>query len=299
MDIVFSSWNLSKSIDHSEIGMANISNFLAQKHGHKTILYCGENEIDLFKHIPYDEKRILPNNIMLALPNDLWSMSKIVALSLLERPSLVVDFDLFFFKKLNNSRLNSDIVYYHDENYTKVPIKRLDLWMADLKPKKIKHINSDISRNCAMIGGQDYKIIKEIANELITHIIETKDKWEYFSSEEVTKDFLKIFNVNSENSFYIPVLLIEQVWMFDFFKNSSKTYTPYFENASLQNFIGLTEGPFHLWEKKVKHVKSICREFSKRVVDYNKPYEDYEYSFPFLTQVNKDLDKSLEEMKLD
>jgi len=292
MDIIFSSWNLSKSTDNSEIEMANISNFLAQKNGHKTILYCGEHEIDLFKKIPYDEKRTLPNNIMHSIPDNLWSMSKIVALSLLEKPSLVVDFDLFFFKKLDNVKLNSEIIYYHDESYTRDPIKRLNLWMADLKPQKIKHIDSKISRNCAMIGGQDYKTIKDVAKELITHVIETKDKWEYLSLEEVGKDFLKIFNLTEEHSFYIPVLILEQVWMFDFFKSRCKTFSPYLEKSSLQNFDGLIEGKYHLWEKKVPQVKSICREFSKKVVDYNKPYEDYKYSFPFLTEFNRNLNKN-------
>lgn len=289
MNIIFSSWNIS-NYTVEEVHMAQIANFLAQKHGYKTILYCEERSKDLYKNIPYNEVKILPEKIINEIPRELWSMSKIIALSEIEEPSLVIDFDLFLFKPLEEQKLNNDIIYFHDELYSPSFVDPLVGWFGDLKPDKIKNFQSNISLNCAMIGGQDFKTIKNVAKEIVEDVVSKKDIWTKRVSEESKMKYGKKYYPKDPNPWFVPVLLIEQVWMFDLYKYYNKQFTPYLERAD--DFFSKTcsNGIFHLWGLKSQHILSICREFVNSHIDYDMDYEDFVYNPKYLKEIRKHLE---------
>ena len=232
MNIIFSTWNIS-NYTVREVHMAQIANFLAQQHGYKTTLYCEKNVKDLYKNIPYNEVKILPEKIIKEIPRELWSMSKIVALSEIEEPSLVIDYDFFLFKPLEEKRLHNDIIYHHDEPYSPQFVDPLVDWFDHLKFDNIKHFKSNISRNCAMIGGQDFKLLKNVAQEVIENVISRKNEWEERASYKSKIEYGKKHcpENKEEDIWFVPVLLIEQVWMFDLYDYYNTKYTPYLDRS--------------------------------------------------------------------
>jgi len=286
MDIIFSSANFQKK----HFGMANLANFFAQKQGYKTTLYCTKDDLDTFKKMPFNEIKLLPEKTMNEIPDTLWSMSKIVALSMIDKPSLLIDLDTFLFKPLREDRLNSDVIYLHDEPYSASITTPLLSWCEEVKFPKIKHLHSDLSNNCAIIGGQNYELIKSVAKEIVELVIENKEKWTNLCSKEQESIFSKKYYPGRRSeSFFIPVLIIEQIWMFDLFKVYDKNVNikPYYERCDDLHLKFFSEEIFHLWGLKKPMSIAVCRDFSETVADYDTAYEDFNFDFSFLKEVRK------------
>ena len=286
MDIIFSSANFQKK----HFGMANLANFFAQKQGYKTTLYCTKDDLDTFKKMPFNEIKLLPEKTMNEIPDTLWSMSKIVALSMIDKPSLLIDLDTFLFKPLREDRLNSDVIYLHDEPYSAAITTPLLSWCEEVKFPKIKHLHSDLSNNCAIIGGQNYELIKSVAKEIVELVIENKEKWTNLCSKEQESIFSKKYYPGRRSeTFFIPVLIIEQIWMFDLFKVYDKNVSikPYYDRADDLYLKFFSEEIFHLWGLKKPMSIAVCRDFSETVADYDTAYEDFNFDFSFLKEVRK------------
>lgn len=309
MNIIFCSYDIS---NYSTYHMSNISNFLAQKHGYKTTLYCDEKSSNILKTIPYNEIKLLPQKIMNEIPRGLWSLSKIVALSEIKEPSLVIDLDLFLFKCLDEEKLNNDIVFLHDENYSHYFTKPILEYCENLVFDKVRHLKSDISKNCGIIGGRDFRTIANVSKEIIELVIQNKDEWALITSPEAKEDFQKKYTINwdpdkeDENALYVPTLLIEQIWMFDLFKLHRKDIVikPYYDTTTTFSSQSIIDGLYHVWGLKQPFMYSIMEKFSETEIDYDKPYKDFNYSVSFLENFEKRqkqnyLDTSTEESFLE
>ena len=299
MNIIFVSYDLSKD-SRRFYHMANTSNFFAQKNKYKTILYCDEQNFDLLKNIPYNEIKILPSKIMNEIPRGLWSMAKIVALSDIEEPSIVIDLDLFLFKKLDKKKLDTDIIYLHDEPYSPNFVDPLLEWCKEVIFPEVKHLNSNLSHNCGIIGGQNYKAIKSVAKEIIELVIQNNKKWDELSKQESKNIFLKKYYPLDENALFIPIVLIEQIWMFDLFKLYDKNIKikPYFNNASEYLVDSFAEGIYHIWGQKDEKFLNIISKFSEKELDYNKEYKNFNYDTPFLKKYEAMLNTTKEKLNI-
>jgi hypothetical protein len=271
--------------------MSNISNFLAQKHGYKTILYCDQPCYDILKTLPYNEIKILPEKSMNEIPRGLWSMSKLVALSEIEEPSIVIDLDLFLFKPLDKKKLDSDIVFFHDEPYSTTFTDPLLKHCEHLMFPQVKDFKSNVSKNCAMIGGQDVETIKNVSKEIIELVIQNKKGWEQILRTcghfQITRRRVH----NDGDPIFCPVLLVEQIWMFDLFRLHKKyiKITPYYNTTSTLDSQSFMDGIFHVWGYKNKKVTSIMAKFSEMELSYKKAYKDYDYTMKFLKEYEETL----------
>ena len=120
-------------------------------------------------------------------------------------------------------------------------------------------------------------------------VISKKEGWLERTSNESSLEFNSKFYSGKEDPFFVPVLIVEQVWMFDLYKYYNKKYTPYFERSDDYFFKNLSEGIFHLWGLKSQHVMSICREFVNSHVDYKLGYEDFKYNKNYLKEIRQNL----------
>jgi hypothetical protein len=234
MDIIYSNFvNMKNSIAGSDNpNMLKFSNYLSQEHGFKTIFYGDKRSIEIFKDIPFNEVHELNDPRIQKMPKELWSISKLFAITQVNRPFIHMDQDFFLFKKFKRSFLEQNIVYFHDEFWVDKKTKNYQSFFK-LDPSKIKF--KDRSYNCAIIGGKNFNILKNICNEIIDFVVD--------NNEYITK---KLNSKKSKNfDKFMPPVLVEQVWIFKLLKYYKQNFKPFLKTKA---FVELSEEGF------VKHV---------------------------------------------
>jgi hypothetical protein len=220
--------------------MAQFSNYLIQKHGLKTI-FCGNKaSIEKFKSIPYNEFIQLEEYTIENLKPYFWNISKLLVMSQIKEPFIHVDSDLFLFKNFDEDFLNKNIVYFHDENHNDNLTNNFQERFK-IQPLNGKNFKNS-SRNCALIGGQNYKLINKISSEILEFLL---------SNESYIKAIFENGEINNYPKF-MPSVLIEQVWIFkllDFYKNE---YTPYLKSKTIEdlNLEGYIRNISHIQSEK-------------------------------------------------
>jgi hypothetical protein len=258
--------------------MAKISNFFAQKNGYETILCCGEEDKDKFNNIPYNEIRILDKKLMSSFPKEMWSMSKIVAMTLMDEPYIMIDFDFLIFKKLDKKNI-VDISFFHKEPWVLNLAKIKDQWLLEIKPELIKKDNDICIYNCAVVAVKNVSLIKECAIYLINHFQNLKYKQLDFLFTEA--NFNK-WNKNKPTLFWLPIWVIEQVWFPQIIKGKNGKMDVFYDIIHT-NLDPLIYGLYHAWGVK-EDSSMIFRDFAE-VLNYNTNYENINFKFEYLDQM--------------
>ena len=283
MKVVFSFWGYKDTIDESFIGMAKISNFFAQKNGYETILFCGEEDKDKFNNIPYNEIRILDKKLMSSFHKEMWSMSKIIAMTLMDEPYIMIDFDFFMFKKLDEKNI-LDISFFHKESWVEDLGAVKNKWLLKIKPKSIKKDNNICIYNCAIIAVKNVSLVKECAIDLIKHFQNLKYKQLDFLFNE--KNFKK-WNKNKPTLFWLPVWVIEQIWFPQLVKQKNGKINILYDINHALSLEPLINGHYHAWGSK-EDSAMIFRDFPK-VLNHDTIYKDINFNFEYLDQIARDL----------
>lgn len=170
-----------------------LSVLLADEHFNKVELHTDDNGIKLFDqlHLPF-------NNVYLSLNsikdhNALnWTFGKMFTYSLQESPFIHLDFDVFLFKPLPESLLNSDIFCQSLEKFSNsyfytrgdYDIEKLPYYpWIDKRP-----LDQRIASNVGIIGGHNVNFIREYALQamsltthplnIVCHHIPSKVSWD-------------------------------------------------------------------------------------------------------------------------
>jgi hypothetical protein len=222
------------------LSLAKLSNFLIQKHGFKTAFWGDQNSIKIFKEIPYDEIVDFKHDYIQEFSPSFWSISKLLAMSEINEPFLHIDHDLFLFKTFYEDFLNQNVIYFHDEFYYDNLIESFQKDF-ELQPKNIINFKNS-SKNCALIGGQNYKILNKISKEILEFILE---------NQELIKNLIKSENIKKYPKF-MPAVLTEQVWIFKYLEYYKENSTPYLKEKDLSKISieGYIHNVCHLQEQK-------------------------------------------------
>jgi hypothetical protein len=212
MEVIFSYLSFN---DHffCNIEMAKASNFLAKKFGYKTCLYTDKNGFEILnKHIDYDNVILFNEEILQKLPNKIWSIGKILAMSMIDKPFMHFDFDLFILKEVDQKILNNDFFVLHEEpwvNSSYVDNKEIRK-IYNLYPNKNEISDQIVSYNYGIVGGQKFHEIKTVCKKIIDFSIGYKNEinimnnktlptWLYavlFEQILITNLLNKIYNIN-------------------------------------------------------------------------------------------------------
>ena len=226
MKIIFTNYlNHNSSIENGGFypELAALSNYYAQKHGYKTHFFGDPKSIELVKNIEYDYITELPIEKLNSIPSCLWSLSKFVSIDMVNEPFLHLDIDFIMKEPIDKKILNSEIICFYSEKFVMSKTKALqDAFYVH----PINKINLDpLSYNCAVLGGQNFEYIKSKTNFLLEYVFKNKDYFYYLNIL-----FNYFLSVKKIESFYFPPVLIEQIWLFQLFKEDNKKITKILED---------------------------------------------------------------------
>lgn len=242
--IVFSACRFKRKFFTSS-HLAAFSNYLAKKHGYKTLLYTDSNNYEFLKNIEYDEVKFFDENLINEFPDRAWCLGKLLAMSLVKEPFIHIDFDLLLVKNIPSHVKNSECFAFHKEAYMQNLFKPVGVrklykkynFQDELNYNKIE------SNNCAIIGGQNYQLINESCNKVIDFAI---------SNRKFFNKFGNLFK-NQKTRIYIPVFL-EQILLLNLIreKTVTKTIPTIIEENSLPEISSKADELkiIHLWGGK-------------------------------------------------
>jgi len=146
---------------------AELSNKFLKKHQYTTILYTDAKSLSYFKHIPYDDIRIIDLKDY-QLPNtfDFWSVTKLVSCLSVNEPCYHIDLDLFLVEDIIEPYKNEPFITLHHEPwmktcfFSKLPKDKIYEWF---------NIDNDIAQcyNFTIFGGMDYITINKSIEQLL------------------------------------------------------------------------------------------------------------------------------------
>jgi hypothetical protein len=238
MKIIYSYWQASPHY-FCDIEMAKTSHDCVKKHGYSTCLYTDKNGYKKLKNvIPYDEIILFDDQILSKLNSQIWSLGKILAMSLVNEPFIHIDFDLFLFKKINDDIIKKDFFALYPEPWMdKIKSFRENIskiW--NVYPERNDLNKNAISFNFAVVGGSEYKKINAVCNKILNFSIENR---------------LEIQNINlgindKINSWQLPVIF-EQVMIPSLLLNMFNI-----ENETLFSSYEIDCNDTNLFDKKIK-----------------------------------------------
>jgi hypothetical protein len=170
MKVIFSYLEFD-SQDFCNIDMAKLTNSYAQQQGYKTCLYTDENGYKkLTPYINYDEVILFDKEITSQFTPSIWSMGKILAMSMVQEPFMHIDFDLFLLKSLPSDFISKDFFSLYPEPWLfRIPSYEesiLEVYKLYPNPKELDFTDF-YSYNFAVVGGQKFKEINFVCNRLI------------------------------------------------------------------------------------------------------------------------------------
>lgn len=178
MKVIFSHWKTGNH-DFCNSEMAKLSNDFAKKLGYKTCLYTDQIGYVMLKNVVnYDEIIIFDKNILSKFSPKIWSLGKLLAMSLVNEPFIHIDFDMFLFQKLDENLIKKDFFAIYKEpwlTYIKGNFEKI----YNLYPNKNDlDINKLMSSNFAIVGGQNFEKINEVCKKIINFAILFKEDLE-------------------------------------------------------------------------------------------------------------------------
>jgi len=186
MKAIFSYWQSNQRHSFCNEEMAKLSNDLAKKNGYETCLYTDTFGFEkLNNYVKYDKIILFDENILKCFYSKIWSLGKILAMSLVDGPFIHLDFDLFLFAPLEKHLLEKDFfTLYHEPWIDNMPEVKNDVNKIFNLYRNNKNINfSKVhSYNCSIVGGKNFKKINHICNIIlelaINQHIELKNLYE-------------------------------------------------------------------------------------------------------------------------
>ena len=244
----------TKVDNHLNVEMAKLSNFLAQQQGFKTTFFGDKKSIEIFNNVKYDEVNELNDDRIKNISPSLWSIGKLLTISKIKEPFLHLDHDLFLFKKIDETFLNKNLVYFHNEDYYD---SLMDNFQTSFEFQLLNIQNiQNTSKNCAIIGGQNYKILNTVCNEILDFIFQNKNE----INLKLNSD--KILNYPK----FMPAVLIEQVWIFKLLNYYKEEFSPLLKEKSLHDLSleAYTNNICHLQEtKNTINIQKSIRKMNK------------------------------------
>lgn len=262
MKIIFSNlymsrfkYNLDANKLKHNIEMAKLSNFLIQSHGFETYFYGDQDSLNSFKDVNCNKFYELKDPRIKEIPEQMWSIGKLFAMLEVNEPFIHIDYDIFLFKNFDEDFLKKDIIFYHNEFHLDSLVEEYQRYF-ELKPSNTQSFRAR-SYNCALFGGQNFKLIHNICNEIIDFIIENK--------KEINQ---KLNHKDSLNYMpFMPALLLEQVWIFQLLKHYKEEFTSYLKHTENLFVIGQ-----EAYVKNICHLQGSKSEniISKNILSMNK-----------------------------
>jgi hypothetical protein len=165
-----------------DVELAKLTNSYAQQQGYKTCLYTDEKGYNkLTPSINYDEVILFDKNITSRFNPNIWSMGKILAMSMVKEPFMHIDFDLFLMKPLDNDFINKDFFSLYLEPWLfKIPSYEkniLQIYNLYPNPEEL-NFNDFYSYNFAVVGGQKFKEINYVCSKLVEFSIAQNKKFD-------------------------------------------------------------------------------------------------------------------------
>lgn len=213
MKILYSFWQ-SRNHVFCNLEMAKLSHHCVKKLGYNTCLYTDKTGYGMLKNIiNYDEIVIFDDQLLSKFSSQIWSLGKILAMSLVESPFIHIDFDVFLLKPFESSLLNKDFFATYEEpwihNFQTNISKIYELYPH----QKELDINNFTSFNFSIIGGQNFKKINEVCKKIIDFAIDYKEDvekiktnltWEHavtFEQIMIPNMLLTLCNIQTETIF--------------------------------------------------------------------------------------------------
>lgn len=201
MKAIFSYWAAeSRFFCNSE--MAKVANNLAQKNGYKTCLYTDSYGLENLKEVKYDEIILFDEAITSKFFPSIWSLGKILAMSLTKEPFIHLDFDLFLFKRLENEIEKKDFFSLYTEPWVSLHTSVRDdaQNILNIYPnQKEIDINHIVSSNFAIVGGQKFEEINDVCKKILDFAILYKEK------------FIELKNIGFKAPSWILAVTFEQI----------------------------------------------------------------------------------------
>ena len=172
MKIIYSHWKSSDGPFFCNKEMAELSHKSVKKLGYKTCLYTDNIGYDLLSDIGYDEIIMFDTELLKSFNPKIWSLGKILAMSLVREPFIHLDFDFFLFKKLGEKIEEKDFFSLYFEtwinitNCSKKVYKKLGSFLDNV------NLNNFNSYNFSLVGGKNYKNINDICKYIINFTIQ-------------------------------------------------------------------------------------------------------------------------------
>lgn len=178
MKIIYSFWQTNRHT-FCNPEMAKLSHDYVKKLGYNTCLYTDQAGYNILKNVVnYDEIILFDEALLSKFSRQIWSLGKILAMSLINEPFMHIDFDVFLFKEVEDDLLNKDFFalykepWIHDFEDMISKIYKLYPNQNDL------NINEFTSFNFSVVGGQNFKEINEVCKKIINFAILYKENIE-------------------------------------------------------------------------------------------------------------------------
>lgn len=272
MKVIYSYWKTNEHFFITE-EFAFISNKLAQKHGYETILFTDEYGKEELKKIKYDHVITLDKFMLERFPTTGWSLAKILAMASMKEPFMHMDFDLFLIKNLKPEFIQNKIFCLHKERWLTEPqgekdkngrfiqnsiinpysfefLDKVKLLLSQTEDNfSIKNYHKLTSYNCAIVGGQNYKIFKKSSEYVIKYAMKYKD---------ILQNFSEINNMDVD---WFPAVFLEQILFMNLIRlNSHVEDIPIYlksETTEDLNIEAQQEKIIHIWGSKLKFKNNI------------------------------------------
>ena len=176
MKIIYSHWQTgSHAFCNKE--MCELSHKSIKKLGYKTCLYTDKIGYDLLSEVGYDEIVIFDPELLKSFNPKIWSLGKLLAMSLTNEPFIHLDFDFFLFKKLDERIEQKDFFCLYNEPwinedlglYAKKVYKALNPFLEGI------NTNNWRSYNFSIVGGQSYEKINSACKDILNFAIKHQD----------------------------------------------------------------------------------------------------------------------------
>lgn len=207
MKVIYSYWQ-SNNHFFCDLEMAKMSNDFAKKCGYKTCLYTDNVGLNLLaQYVNYDEIILFDEKVLSGFYPRIWSLGKILAMSLIKEPFIHLDFDLFLIQPLNFEILQKDFFSLYDEPWINTTPSFINIFdkIINLYPNKNEiDIQNNFSYNFSVVGGNKIYEINTACKKIIDFAISFKEKVESIYEKNIDK-----------TSWFLPVIF-EQVLIQNF-----------------------------------------------------------------------------------
>jgi hypothetical protein len=150
--------------------MAKAANDVAKKSGYKTCLYTDIHGLEnLASNISYDEVILFNEDVLSQFYPKIWSLGKILAMSLVKEPFIHLDFDFFLFEKLTSEIETQDFFCLYEEPWINknMGVQKDVQRIFNIYPTNKLKDKEFSSSNFSIVGGQKFVEINSVCEEIL------------------------------------------------------------------------------------------------------------------------------------